>query len=185
MALEARVHDRAILDALEELHSESVDATVWRVTRKGRDPLRGAAANGRWSPSGEFEVLYTSFLREGAVAEIGYRLSLEPVWPSLIEHEIHAIEIRTERTLRLADLNQLAPLGVDLPRYETFDYRATQAISAAAHFLEFDGLIVPSARYRCSNLVLFLDLLPQPDRLHLIKSEHVDWADWRHRNRRS
>jgi hypothetical protein len=185
MALGRRVHDRAILDALEALHSESVDATVWRLIRKGRDPLRGAAANGRWSPSGEFEVLYTSFLREGALAEIGYRLSLEPVWPSLIEHEIHTIEIQTGRTLRLADLNQLATLGVDVSRYETFDYRATQAISAAAHFLEFDGLIVPSARYRCSNLVLFLDRLPQPGRLHLVKSENVDWNDWRHQNRRT
>ena len=32
-----------------------------------------------------------------------------------------------------------------------------QAIAAAAHFLEFDGLIVPSARAPVLNLVLFLD----------------------------
>ena len=44
-------------------------------------------------------------------------------------------------------------------RYEIFDYQATQAIAAAAHFLEFDGLKVPSARAPCSNLVFFTDRL--------------------------
>ena len=68
----ARIHDRVILDALEALDPEPFRGTVWRVTRSGREPLRGAAAHGRWSSSGEFEVLYTSLLREGALGEIGY-----------------------------------------------------------------------------------------------------------------
>ena len=87
-----RIHDRAILDALEVLDPTPFNGTVWRVTRKGREPVRGAAADGRWGASGEFEVLYTSLEREGALAEIGYRLSLEPVWPSRIEHEIHVFQ---------------------------------------------------------------------------------------------
>src|SRR5436190_2632299 len=104
----ARIHDRVILDALEVLDPEPFRGTVWRVTRKGREPLRGAAAHGRWSSSGEFEVLYTSLERDGALAEIGYRLSLEPVLPSRIEHEIHAIGVEAERTLRFADVASLA-----------------------------------------------------------------------------
>jgi hypothetical protein len=73
-------HDRSILDALEAIDREPFAGEVWRVTRKGRDPLRGSAANGRWSSSGgEFEVLYTSLEHDGALAEIGYRLALEPV----------------------------------------------------------------------------------------------------------
>jgi RES domain-containing protein len=177
-----RLHDRALLDALEAFVTESLEARVWRVTRKDREPLRGSAAGGRWSPIGEFEVLYTSLEREGAVAEIGYRLSLEPVWPSRMDHELHALDVRTERTLRFARLDQLAPLGVNVARFQTFEYDATQAVAAAAHFLEFDGLIVPSARYQCLNLVLFLDRLGD-DRMEVASTEAVDWEDWRRRTR--
>lgn len=180
MARSGRIHDRGILDALEALDPEPFDGTVWRVTRKGREALRGAAAHGRWSPSGEFEVLYTSLERAGALAEIGYRLSLEPVWPSRIEHEIHTVAIEAERTLRFADTASLAPFGVDVARYRTFEYAATQAVAAAAHFLEFDGLIVPNARFDCGNLVIFVERAPA---LVLIDTDPVDWDEWRRRRR--
>lgn len=173
------VHDRSILDSLETIDPERFTGRVWRVTRKGRDALRGSIANGRWSPSGgEFEVLYTSLERDGALAEIGYRLSLEPVWPSRIEHEVHLIEVKTERTLRFANLESLAPLGVEIARYHTFEYQATQAIAAAAYFLEFDSLMVPSARFQCANLVIFTERVTE---LVLTKSEAVDWDAWRGR----
>jgi hypothetical protein len=171
------VHDRSILDALEAIDPEPFAGGVWRVTRKGRDALRGSTANGRWSPSGgEFEVLYTSLERAGALAEIGYRLSLEPVWPSRVEHEVHLIEVETARTLRFANLKSMATLGVEIERYHTFEYRATQAIAAAAYFLEFDSLMVPSARFRCQNLVIFTE---RATGLVLRKSQAVDWDTWR------
>lgn len=174
----ARVHDRALLDALEALDPAPFAGEVWRITRKGRDPLRGAAANGRWSLSGGFEVLYTSLEHDGALAEIGYRLGLEPVWPSRTEHEIHRIAAATERNLRFVDVASLSPLGVDPARYQSLDYAATQAVAAAAHFLEFDGLVVPSARHACLNLVVFLDRLDGGS-LDLRESQAVDWAAWR------
>jgi hypothetical protein len=179
-----RVHDRAILDALEAMEPLRFDGEVWRITRKGRDPLRGSSAHGRWSPAGEFEVLYTSLMRDGALSEIGFRLSLEPVWPSRLEHEMHEIKAQSARTLHIADVAALSALGVDAERYESFDYQATQAIAAAAHFLEFDGLKVPSARAPCANLVLFLDRVAVGVSLQLRNSDPVDWASWR-RSRRS
>jgi RES domain len=171
MARSGRIHDRVVLDALEALDPEPFRGEVWRVTRKGREPLRGAAAHGRWSTSGEFEVLYTSLERDGALAEIGYRLSLEPVWPSRIEHEIHRIGVETQRVLRFAGLAALEPFGIEAARYRSFDYAATQALAAAAHFLEFDGLIVPNARFDCANLVLFTEIATAPA---LLRSAAVD-----------
>lgn len=176
----SRIHDRIVLDALEALDPEPFAGTVWRITRAGREPTRGAAAHGRWSSSGEFEVLYTSLMREGALAEIGYRLSLQPIWPSRIEHEIHAISVQTERNLRFVDIDSLAPFGVDPARYRSFDYSATQAIAAAANFLGFDGLIVPNARYACSNLVIFTERAPD---LTLTETTEVDWDVWRRQRR--
>jgi uncharacterized protein (DUF58 family) len=179
---EGRVHDRAILDALENIDPEALEITVWRVARKGRDPLRGAVANGRWNAVGEFEVLYTSVEPDGALAEVGYRLSLEPVWPSKIEHQLHRLALKAERALRLDSLRQLEKLGVDVTRFETFEYGATQAIAAAAHFLEFDALLVPSARFKTKNVALFLDRIQtQPE---LLGTESVDWAKWRAKVRR-
>ena len=87
--------------------------------------------------------------------------------------------------LRLVDMKQLENLGVDITRYETFEYGATQAVAAAAHFLEFDGLLVPSARFACANLVLFTDRVPQAGNLQLVSSETVDWVDWRKKNQRT
>ena len=173
------VHDRPILDAIEAIDPERFAGEAWRVTRKGRDPLRGSAADGRWSPGGgELEVLYTSLERDGALAEIGYRLSLEPVWPSRIAHELHLIAIETQRTLKFANLEDLAPLGFEIGRYHTFEYQATQATAAAGYFLEFDSLIVPSARFDCANLVIFTERVPD---LTLKLSEAIDWEGWRRR----
>ena len=169
-----------MLDALEGMTPVSLDSLVWRITRAGRDPVRGSAANGRWSPGGGVEVLYTSIERDGALAEIGFRLSLEPVWPSRIEHEIHEIGVQITRTLQFADIGGLATFGVDVARYESFDYAATQALAAAAHFMEFDGLLVPSARHSSHNLVVFMDRDGAAS-LENLTTETVDWAAWRRR----
>jgi RES domain-containing protein len=182
MAGGGRVHDRAILDALESLDPENFERAVWRIARKGRDPLRGAIAAGRWNAIGEMEALYTSTERDGALAEVGYRLSLEPVWPSKIEHQAHQLSIKADNALRLGNLTELEKLGVDIARYESFEYATTQAIAAAAHFLQFDALVVPSARYTAPNIVLFLDRIQTPP--ELMSSEEVDWNEWRTRARK-
>jgi hypothetical protein len=124
-------------------------------------------------------VLYTSLTKEGALAEIGFRLSLEPVWPSKLDHQLHEISVEIERALTTVDVPSLLPFGIDAARYESFDYQATQALAAAAHFLEFDGLLVPSARAPCSNLVLFQDRISGSAILEVMKSVEVDWDSWR------
>lgn len=174
-----RRHDRDVLDALEAMEPEPFRGAVWRVTGRGRDPLRGSTAPGRWSPAGEFEVLYTSLEREGALAEIGYRLSLEPVWPSRMQHDVHRIAVAAERILRFPDVRALVPFGVDPARYSSFDYTATQALAAAAHFLEFDGIMVPSARSPTLHLVMFLGNVLAEDALLVEETQPVDWEAWR------
>ena len=174
-----RIHDRAVLDALESIPLTCFADDVWRVTRKGREATRGSTAYGRWSPGGAFEVLYTSLERDGALAEIGYRLSLEPIWPSRMAHEVHTINAVVARSLRFADVSELVPLGVDENTYDRFDYNATQAIAAAAHFLEFDGLIVPSARAPGLNLDICMDRAASNGELDVKASEDVDWTAWR------
>jgi hypothetical protein len=173
--------DSALIDALEGRTTEMFVGDVWRITRAGRDALTGSTAPGRWSPGEDCPVLYTSLERDGALAEIGFRLSLEPVWPSRLTHEIHCLDVRTERTLHFVDVASLIPLGVDPARWQGFDYAATRDVAAAAYFLEFDGLIVPSARAACADLVVFLGNLASDVALSVRRSETMDWSSWRKR----
>ena len=178
-----RVHDRNVLDILEAVGTRSQEGKVWRIAREGRDATIGSAAGGRWSPTGEFEVLYTSLERDGALAEIGHRLSLEPVWPSKITHMLHQLSYRVERALRLSNLETLRSLGVNTDRYESYEYAATQAIAAAAQFLGYDALVVPNARHQSLNLVVIADNLDPAITLEVLSSELVDWSGWRKRAR--
>lgn len=178
-----RVHDRALLDALEVAETVTLELEVWRVCVTGRDPIRGSSALGRWSPGGSIEVLYTSAEDAGALAEVGFRLSLEPIWPSRISHQIHALGVSTQKTLRFADVAKLEEFGISASRYATFDYGACQALAAAAHFMEYDGLLVPSARHECHNLVIFMDR-PAAPTLAIKTSEPVDWEAWRNKSGR-
>jgi RES domain-containing protein len=183
MAGPGRRHDRDVLDRLEAMAPEAFAGEVWRVTARGRDPLLGSAAGGRWSPVGEFDVIYTSLEREGALAEIGFRMSLEPVWPSKLQHDLYRLAARTRRTIRFPDVVSLVPFGVDAARYQGFDYGATQAIAAAARFLGFDSLIVPSARSPARHLVVFIDDAMADETLTLLATEPVDWDAWRRQRR--
>lgn len=174
--------DRALLDALDGFDRVPFAGEAWRVVRDGRDPLQGSASGGRWDPT-LFDVLYTSLDSHGAVAEVHFHLSRQPVFPSRIRYGLHRIRVRTAKTLRLPDLGAMVPLGVDPVRYREILYEPTQAIGDGAYFLGFDSIIAPNARWSCDNLILFTDQIGLTD-LELIESWEVNWAEWRKKLKR-
>jgi RES domain-containing protein len=171
--------DPALLDALDAFERVHWAGETWRVVRAGRDPLQGSASGGRWDPT-LFDVLYTSLDADGAVAEVHFHLTRQPVFPSKITHGLHRIRIRTAKTLRLKDLATMVPLGVDPAWYREILYEPTQRIADAAYFLGFDSIIAPNARWLCNNLILFTDQIAPTD-LEVIESSEVDWVEWRKR----
>ena len=168
-------HDRALLDALD-LAGGNFAGTVWRITSNGRPPLKGSTSKGRWSGSEDFSVLHTSCERNGALAEVGFRLSMEPIWPSRLQHQIHELNVECSKVLDLTDYGLLQSLGIKTEKYQSLDYSVTAKVAAAASFLEFDALLVPGARYPCNNLVVFNE---RDNKIELITSSPVDWAEWR------
>jgi RES domain-containing protein len=176
---ERRARDLELLDAIDAHPGVAFEGSVWRIVRQGRDPLQGYPARARWDP-GTFDVIYTSVQREGSLAEIHFHLSRQPVFPSKLVSVLHRISVRTTRTLKLADFDAIERLGVTRERYGEFDYDRTQAIGDAAAFLGFDGMLVPSARWECLNLVLFTDRFSQAE-LTVDHTEVVDWSEWRRR----
>lgn len=175
--MQRRARDLQLLDALDALAPVLFEGPVWRIVRQGRDPAQGYPAGGRWDP-GQFEVLYTALAREGAMAEIHFHLSRQPVFPSRLVSILHRLSARTKRSLKLADMAALEPLGIDTARFGELDYRRSQEIGDAAFFLGFDGMIVPSARWACQNLVLFTERLEEAT-VSVETSDVVDWLAWR------
>jgi hypothetical protein len=183
MAPPRRARDLDLLDALDACPREKFSGKTWRVVREGRDPLLGAASKSRWC-DGDFDVLYTSLECDGALAEVHAYISLQPVFPSRMRWRDYEIAAATEKTLVFADLSALGRVGVAAATYRERDYARTQAIADAAIFLGFDGLIAPSARWACQNLVLFTDRLA-PDSLAVTRQGDapIDWSAWRKRAR--
>ena len=173
-----RARDLQLLDALDALPRSTFEGTAWRTVREGRDPLQGYPAGARWDP-GTFDVIYTSLERDGSLAEIYFHLSRQPVFPSKLVSVLHTRTVHARRTLRLANMTEVQALGIDPARYGELSYERTQAIGDAAYFLGFDGLIVPSARWDCQNLVLFTNQI-SPSDLAIESSAVVDWQAWRH-----
>lgn len=169
--------DPTLLDALDAFARVSYAGETWRVVRDGRDPLQGSASGGRWDPT-LFDVLYTSLVPDGAVAEVYFHLSWQPVFPSRIRYGLHRIRVRTAKTLRFPDLDAMVPFGVNPARYREILYAPSQAIGDAAYFLGFDSIIAPNARWPCNNLILFTDQIAIAD-LEVIESSEVNWTEWR------
>jgi RES domain-containing protein len=171
-----KARDLELLDAIDKLARTAFEGQVWRVVREARDVLLASRVGARWDP-GTFDVLYTSLGHDGALEEVYFHLSRQPVFPS-VPFRIHRIRVGAKRILRLEQMALLEQLGVDVRNFANTDYSRTQAIGDAAFFLGFDGLLVPSARSQFSNLVLFADRLEIAD-MEVEHSEPVDWKTWR------
>lgn len=181
--------DSRLIDALEAVSSTPFKTTVWRVVREGREVTQCSASGGRWD-DGTFDVLYTALDRDGAIAEMYFHLLRgQPVFPSKVRYVLYEMDVSLDAVTRLSTLPELASLGVDITRFgqlsyveRSQEYPRTQEIGEVVHFLDSDGLLVPNARWACTNLVVFGDRIA-PDAIEVVK-EHglIDWAEWRRKN---
>ncbi len=121
-------------------------------------------------------TLYTSFERDGALAEVVSYLAMLTPLPSR-SLKVSRLGVSTAKTLRLARAS-LESLGVNMAQYGERDYGRTQSIGAALAFLGLDGLIAPSARWTCDNLMIFTFNHPMNERLEVIETEQVEWGAW-------
>ena len=170
------IHDPELLDRLEALPKEAFAGQVFRATRMNLDPSVSSYSGGRWMPRDAAAVLYTSLIKEGALAEMSFHLSLQSPRPTK-PVAVHSLRVVAHRTLRLIRAD-LASLGVPESVYKDVNLPRTQEIGAAVEFLGCDGLIAPSARWPCDNLVLFSERLGVDATLELVNSETVDWIAW-------
>ena len=179
------IHDQSLVDQLSALAVEPFKGEVFRATGISADPLAFSVNGGRWAPAArdgaDVPVLYTSKTRDGALAEIVSYLTLLTPLPTSRPLKVSRLGVSTTKTLRLARVG-LEALGVDMGRYGERDYGRTQVIGAALAFLGIDGLIAPSARWDCDNLMIFQTNHLLTERLEIVGKETVDWAKWARAN---
>lgn len=174
------IHEPELLDAIAALPSDSFDGSVFRATGLTADPIVFSYSGGRWAPAeedeGGFPILYTSLDKNGAVAEVASYLSLlTPVPRKALK--LSEIGVTTEKSLRLA-YDRFGSLGLDVAEYSARSYRRTQTIGAAINFLGYDGLIAPSARWNCENLMVFEANHSLELQLDIIGHEEIAPEDW-------
>lgn len=180
------VRDNDLIDALENTHATPFEGQVWRVVRENKDPCLCSSAGGRWDDR-TFDVLYTAAERDGAVAEMHFHLSRgQPLVPSRLRYKIFELSVSLSRMLTIPTLGDLANLGLEASSFGALsydereqEYPRTQDIAETAHFLEFDGMLVPNARWSCANVIVFCDEVPAGS-IEVVRDHgFIEWDVWR------
>lgn len=81
--------------------------------------------------------------------------------------------------MRVVELGaeELGKLGAGPTIYRSRDYSRTQEISDGLNYLGCDGLIAPSARYDCNNLIVYMQNLDKECVLEEIESSEFLWSE--------
>jgi hypothetical protein len=174
-------YDPDLADQLALLRTEAFAGDVFRATRPSADPTAPSLSGGRWArPQNDdpgTSVLYTSLNRDGAIAEVVSFLIEQTPMPGRRPLKITRLSVTTSKTLRLAHAD-LSTLGIDAARYGQRDYARTQEIGGTLAWLGLDGLIAPSARWSCDNLIIFTDNHALSEKLDPTHEELIEWRTW-------
>jgi len=174
-------YDPALADRLAAFATEAFSGEVFRATPAGADPTAPSLSGGRWARPQNNDpgtsVLYTSLKRDGALAEVASFLADQRPIPGPRKLKVTRLAVTTAKTLRLVRAN-LTTLGVDMSRYGERDYPRTQEIGSTLAWLGLDGLIAPSARWNCDNLMIFTDNHALNEKLEAIDHELIEWRAW-------
>jgi RES domain-containing protein len=88
--------------------------------------------------------------------------------------QVHTFSLSLRSVLEITDEALLARLGVDDASLRDSDHSRCQLVGGAVERLGNDGLIVPSARSRGNNLVVFVNRLPYAEPLLPVNTETVE-----------
>lgn len=143
--------DEDLVQRIDDLGTTPWSGTTYRHVTPSRDPLSGAGARifgGRWNPRDSFNTIY---LAEPAAACAG---ELERLAQSqgltvadliAASRTLHTIAVEKLPVLDLREDAARQKVGLDLADIADDDLTACQSVGQAAHFLNFGGILVPSA----------------------------------------
>ena len=165
-------HDPDLLDALERLGAGQLSMTVFRHMFNDNPPELANTRGARWNPPG-VAAIYASVSEATALAEAPMSIDSQPLRPTAARRVLYRMHVELERVVELDDKGleavRLSPHDV-----ESDDWGPCQAIGAAAAWLGYDGLVVPSARSTGENVVILLNELSPDAVLERIDQREID-----------
>lgn len=165
------IHDPNLLDAIERLGSEALDgATVWRHMFNDNPPELANTRGARWNPAG-LAAIYTSEERAIAIAEGQHAIDVQPLRPKA-RRFVYQLRVSAQKVLRIS-LEDFPALGLEPSNLDSPDFAACQRVGAHAAFLDYDAIIVPSARADGSNIVIFVNELAADAVFERIGSDEI------------
>lgn len=142
-----------ILETLAGLPANAWEGEAFRHMFADIPPDRENTLGARWNAP-EVPAIYTSLARDVAIAEADHQIAMQPRRPKA-RRSIYRIAVRLKSVLDISGPVTLAALGLDNVTLGALDMRKCQEIGSSAEHLEHDGLIVPSARAKGLNLIIF------------------------------
>ena len=86
---------------------------------------------------------------------------------------VYELRVSAAKVLRITEADFPA-LGLEPADLHSADFTACQRIAAHAAFLEYDAIVVPSARADGSNLVISVNELPADGRFERVDVERIE-----------
>lgn len=143
--------NETLVDLINQIGPTAWTDTCYRYTTARRDPLSGEGARrngGRWNPPGIFPTIYlaqpvSTCMREfERLADSQY---IEPQAMLTVPYLLHTIQIAELPVLDLRSVQTQQRLGLESGDLRGDDWSACQAVGHSAWFLEFAGVVAPSA----------------------------------------
>jgi RES domain-containing protein len=141
------------LETLATLAGKPWEGEVYRHMFADIPPDRENTLGARWNPP-ELPAIYTSLARDVVIAESDYQIAMQPRRPKT-RRTVYRIAVRLRSVLDISDPKIMSALGLNAGILADMDMRRCQEIGSSVERLEHDGLIVPSARTKGINLVIY------------------------------
>jgi len=142
-----------ILETLANITARPWEGEVFRHMFADISPDHENTQGARWNPP-QVPAIYASLARSVVIAESDYQIAMQPRRPPA-KRTVYRIAVRLRSVLDISEPKILTALGLNADALSAMDMRICQAIGSSAERLEHDGLIVPSARAKGLNLVIY------------------------------
>jgi len=148
--------ERSLVERVAAIKTKSVEGVFYRHAAVKREAFAGGIG-GRWGRA--FPVIYLGRPQDSITVE-AYRHLVEEVGirpESVRPRTFYTVEVAVARVLDLTVKDHLAAVGLTSAQLSSAvdDYDACQDVAAAAHQLEFHGILAPAATGLGQTLAIF------------------------------
>lgn len=147
------IYSTVLLESLAKLPRSAWQGIVYRHMFGLNSPKRENRLGARWNPP-DVPAIYCCLEQETAVSEGDFQISTQPFRP-IAERRIHRVEVSLNGVVQLTDWQLLESLGIDRASYADIEPPRCKEIGGALQYLGHDGILVPSARHKGLNLVIY------------------------------